>query len=72
MLPGRNHPKTFDKKLFNKLIKVKERALEIEERRKEVREDIKYVPFLYIRSFSGSKYDSHWLIGEHVSLHKFK
>ena len=26
----------------------------------------------YIRSFSGSKYDSHWLISDHVTLLKFK
>ena len=29
-------------------------------------------PLLYICSFSCSKYDSHWLIGDHVTLHKFK
>ena len=35
LLPGHNHPKTFDEKLIGKLIKVKERVIEIEESLKE-------------------------------------
>ena len=35
LLPGHNHPKTFDEKRIGKLIKVKERVIEIEESLKE-------------------------------------
>ena len=35
LLPGHNHPKTFDEKLIGKLIKVKERVIEIKESLKE-------------------------------------
>ena len=35
LLPGHNHPKTFHEKLIGKLIKVKERVIEIEESLKE-------------------------------------
>ena len=35
LLPGHNNPKTFDEKLNGKLIKVKERVIEIEESLKE-------------------------------------
>ena len=32
LLPGHNHPKTFDENFIGKVIKVKERVIEIEER----------------------------------------
>ena len=68
VLPGRNHPKTFDKKLFGKLIKVKERVLEIEASLKEKLEKTSnnHPQFLTLNIILIGR------LGDHVNLHKFK
>ena len=54
LLPGHNHPKTFDEKLIGKLIKVKERVIEIEESLKEKLEKtsnmFQYAPHVNVKT----------------------